>query len=154
MGARAAWTELTAHRRSELLAIYAEVDLVLAEFSCDDSSECCRFGITGREPYPTGAEVAELDRAVRSLGGAPPRAGRSLPLADRACPFLGNDGRCRVYASRPFGCRTFFCDRAEGPGKPPRKEIQRLARKVADLSARAFPGEHLPRPLTRVFPPT
>ena len=33
----------------------------------------------------------------------------------RACPLLSADGRCRIYASRPFGCRTFFCDDAEAP---------------------------------------
>ena len=24
---------------------------------------------------------------------------------------MSDDGKCLVYASRPFGCRTFFCER-------------------------------------------
>jgi Fe-S-cluster containining protein len=30
------------------------------------------------------------------------------PAADRACIFLGEDGACRVYASRPNACRKLL----------------------------------------------
>lgn len=132
----------------ELRAIYTQVDALLADTTCDASTDCCRFGVTGREPYPTAVERAELTRAVRARGGLPKR--RSLPQAgERRCALLSDDGKCLVYASRPFGCRTFFCDRAIGD-KPPRQEIQALSRAVADLSARFDPRDPGPRPLTRV----
>ena len=73
----------------------------------------------------------------------------------RACPLLSADGRCRVYASRPFGCRTFLCDHAEAPfgarTKLPRDAIQVLSRRLADLSARFAPRDPGPRPLTRAL---
>ena len=154
MRARTRWKDHAAH--AELLRLYAEVDALLAPFSCDDSTECCQFGVTGREPYPTAVELAEVKSAMagQGIGAAPPSATkRRLPIADPAkrCPLLSSEGRCRVYASRPFGCRTFFCDRAQGPGKLPRGEIQRLSRAIADLSARAFPENPLPRALTRAL---
>lgn len=131
-----------------LRALYAQADALFAGWSCETSTDCCRFGVTGREPYPTAIELAELQNAVRARGGLPKR--RTLPLADeRRCDLLGDDGRCLVYASRPFGCRTFFCDRAEGPAVP-RAEIQRLSREIADLSTRFAPADPGPRPLSKV----
>jgi Fe-S-cluster containining protein len=156
--------------RASLLALYAEVDSLLAPFSCDGTTECCRFGITGREPYPTAVEIALVKHAIARAGitlSTPPRNKRALPVlggassasprrdaeagSERACPLLSAEGRCRVYAARPFGCRTFFCDRVEGPGKLPRREIQRISRAIADLSARFAPQDPLPRPLTRAL---
>ena len=162
----------------ELRALYAKVDGALEGWGCDASTDCCRFGVTGREPYPTAVEVAELDRAVKARGGLPKR--RSLPLAsphargarrsrqadadddrrggedERRCALLGDDGRCLVYASRPFGCRTFFCERARGPvgeradSGLPRETITEVARDIAALSARFAPADPGPRPLSRV----
>jgi uncharacterized protein len=140
--------------QAALRAIYTEIDAVLAGWSCDSSTDCCRFGVTGREPYPTAIEQAELERAVRARGGLPRR--RSLPTVDeRRCALLSDEGRCLVYASRPFGCRTFFCERASGPANQhtralPKNEIARLVRAVADLSARFAPADPGPRPLSKV----
>src|SRR4051794_1024725 len=64
---------------AELRVLYARVDAALQGWQCDASTDCCRFGVTGREPYPTAVELAELQRAVRARGGLPKR--RSLPLA-------------------------------------------------------------------------
>lgn len=136
-----------------LRAVYAEVDALTQGLTCDASTDCCRFGVTGREPYPTALELALLERAVRARGGLPRR--RTLPLAgERRCDLLSDEGRCLVYAARPFGCRTFFCERARGPaGERPRDldraAVAELARRVAELSARAFPREGGPRPLSR-----
>ncbi|MFO0678050.1 MAG: YkgJ family cysteine cluster protein [Polyangiaceae bacterium] len=143
--------------RTELRALYDRVDALLAPWSCDASTACCRFGVTGREPYPTPVEVKELTHAIRAHGGIlSGKAKRPLPLvagdaSEKPCPLLGDDGRCRVYASRPFGCRTFFCERAVGPSKFPRQEIQALSRAVADLAARMDPRDPHARPLTRVL---
>jgi Fe-S-cluster containining protein len=145
--------------QAALRAVYADVDRLLEGWSCDSSTDCCRFGVTGREPYPTAIEQAELERAVRARGGLPKR--RSLPTVnargkdERRCTLLSDEGKCLVYASRPFGCRTFFCERATGPAREhvrgmPKEEIARLARKVADLSVRFAPADAGPRPMSRV----
>jgi Fe-S-cluster containining protein len=139
---------VTPEERAELFALYAEAERELEAFSCDcpaRGSTCCHFDATGREPYPTAVELAELERAIR---GSSPR--RPLPVAG-ACPLLSTDGRCSVYSSRPFGCRTFFCDQ-----KLPRQELQRVARAILALSERYARRRGLkdpgPRPLTRALP--
>ena len=137
-----------------LRGVYAEVDRALEGWSCAASTDCCRFGVTGREPYPTAIEQAELERAVRARGGLPKR--RSLPTVDeRRCTLLSDEGKCLVYASRPFGCRTFFCEHGHGPAgeglrKLPKDEVARLGRAIVELSARFAPGDAGPRPLSKV----
>ena len=143
--------------RDELRAIYAEVDALTAPYGCASTAECCDFGLTGREPYPTAIELAEIDLAMRAANVSVTPTKRRLPIANRSssaglCPLLSAERRCRIYASRPFGCRTFFCERITPDGsKLPRKEIQRLSRAVADLSARFAPRDPGPRPLTRAL---
>ena len=92
------------------------------------------------------------------MRAAPPRRPdpKRLPMVElRACPLLSEDGRCRVYASRPFGCRTFFCDDAEAPlgakKKLPRDAINAVGRHIADLSARFAPRDPGPRPLVKAL---
>jgi hypothetical protein len=142
--------------RKELRALYEEVDALTQRFTCDRSTDCCHFGRTGRQPYPTAIELAEVRLA---LGGRaptiPPKRARdrsrALPLAnaDRPCPLLDASGRCRVYAARPFGCRTFFCERAVGPAGEraavDKGELRRIAHAIADLSARFDPKDPHPR---------
>jgi Fe-S-cluster containining protein len=139
--------------RAELLGLYAEVDALTAGATCDASAECCSFSNTGREPYPTAVELAEIELA-RRRNPAPRK--RSLPaLGERRCPLLGDDRRCTIYASRPFGCRTFFCHRGRGPdGEPvvlPRAELRRISNAILDLSARRFPENPGPRPLSNAI---
>ncbi len=150
--------------RAKLLALYAEADAWVEGRTCacsqrgaqvPEQAPCCHFALIGREPHPTAVELQEVHHATRgiSLRHARPR---SLPLADpRSCPLLSRDGRCRIYPSRPFGCRTFFCDRAEGPfgapAKIPRVPLLDIGRRIADLSARFAPEDPHPRPLTRAL---
>jgi Fe-S-cluster containining protein len=147
----------TSPLRTELLALYERVDALVSGFSCDASTECCRFGVTGREPYVTPVELAEIELAAAARGIRPAqqskRAPRSLPVIDpeRPCAMLDDSGRCRIYAARPLGCRTFFCDRARGEGKMPRAEIQRAVRDLASLAARHRPRAPEGRPLSRIF---
>jgi uncharacterized protein len=125
------------------------------------TARCCHFGLTGREPYPTAVELEEVRHAVRAAGitlrsEPPKRDRRALPMADlRTCPLLSDEGRCRIYASRPFGCRTFFCDQAEGPHgarrRLPRDEVAAIGRLIAELSARFDPRDPRPRPLVRAL---
>jgi hypothetical protein len=150
--------------RAELLALYGEVDARLAGWTCACSragvgaapeAQCCHFAVTGREPFPTAVELEEVLRAVDATPAARPDP-RRLPMAElRACPLLSADGRCRVYASRPFGCRTYFCDHAEGPfgstAKFPRDAVNALGRRIADLSARFAPRDPGPRSLVKAL---
>jgi uncharacterized protein len=155
---------LRSPERAELLALYAEADALVAGWTCTCSApsgeplrvRCCQFAVTGREPYPTAVELAEVRHAMRVAGvePAPARNPRKLPMAElRPCPLLSEAGRCRVYASRPLGCRTFFCHGAEPPygarTRPPRDEANAIGRRVADLSARFAPRDPHPRALTK-----
>jgi uncharacterized protein len=148
--------------RAELLALYKEVDALIAPFSCPSSGECCHFARTGREPYPHAVELEEVTHAAKATNALPSgaaarrrRPAKRLKILaadeERTCALLGDDGRCRIYASRPFGCRTFFCERVEGPRKWPRDEVQAIGRRIADLSARAFPRDPGPRALSKVL---
>jgi Fe-S-cluster containining protein len=69
-------------------------------------------------------------KAFRSTGR------KDLPAADDGvCPMLKRaTGRCVIYADRPFGCRTHFCDAAGGPYA--RKEVLDLIRRLEDLDVR------------------
>jgi Fe-S-cluster containining protein len=142
----------------ELAALYREVDALYEGWSCPGSTECCRFGITGRQPYVTSIEVAAIETALRARGsdGPLPKHKRALPLTsdagrERVCALLDRNGKCSVYAARPFGCRTFYCERATpGPG-PERDELRDLVRKLQELAARHQLGGELSRPLMRVF---
>jgi Fe-S-cluster containining protein len=92
-------------------------------------SHCCRGPV---EIWPheaallveaarvAGVELdkARLERQSRYTVDTWPRQ----PPADRACVFLGDDGACRVYASRPNACRKLLvttepdlCDTEEHP---------------------------------------
>lgn len=150
-------------QRAELLALYAEADASLEGWACACSSTsgmtpgCCDVAVIGREPYPTAVELAEVLHAMRAAA-VTARDPRRLPLADsRPCPLLSSDGRCRIYASRPLGCRTFFCDGAAAPSgaraRLPRTALNAVGRRIADLSARFDPRDPLPRALvTALFP--
>jgi hypothetical protein len=150
--------------RRQLLELYGQVDALLEGWTCScagpgadgvTEARCCQFAVTGREPYPTAVELEEVRHAVRAAPPGRPDPKR-LPMAHLgACPLLSPDGRCRIYASRPFGCRTFFCDDAEAPfgakQKLPRAEINALGRRIADLSARFAPRDPGPRPLVKAL---
>jgi Fe-S-cluster containining protein len=146
---------------AELEALYREVDARHAGWSCDASTTCCRFGLTGREPYVTGIELSAVRRAVARSGRklaleAPAARGRrrGLPVVDdgeRRCPLLGDDGRCSIYASRPFGCRTFFCDRATPGDAVTQRDVNAFVARIRAIAARLAPGAEDGRPLVRAL---
>jgi Fe-S-cluster containining protein len=142
----------------ELAAIYAEADEAYAGYRCAGSTECCRFAITGREPYVTSIEIAAVKRAVAARGGALGDKRRALPLApadtratERTCPMLDAGARCSIYAWRPLGCRSFWCDRAETEREVVHRALLELVRKVQVLAAEHEPGGDKGRPLTRAL---
>lgn len=144
----------------ELRGVYRALDARLVGHSCERSTECCRFGVTGREPYVTAIELEALDDALRARGrslaalaqassteprGASSggRAGRgrarSLPMVDvdeRRCPLLDERGACLAYEGRPLGCRTFYCSRATADRRLTHAELGALVREVEALSDR------------------
>jgi hypothetical protein len=148
--------------RAELVALYAQIDARLGGWTCACSRldrprepTCCQFAVTGLEPHATPVELAEVRHAMRAAGMGL-RDARRLPVAGRGeCPLLSRDGRCRIYASRPFGCRTFFCPQAEGPPGISRRDLRPtvndIGRRIADLSARFDPVDPLPRPMVRAL---
>jgi hypothetical protein len=148
-----------------LRAVYADVDRAMSGWSCDRSTDCCHFDRTGREPQLWPNEWALLSAALRArpapvprpeaardvpgrAAGSRGRGARRLPvLVERRCPLLGDDDRCVAYAARPFGCRTYYCERAVGPSRrPPRVELAALGRRIASLAE--ADGQGGPRALT------
>jgi putative zinc- or iron-chelating protein len=130
--------------RRILLRVYADADRALAPFSCEASADCCHFARTGREPSVTVGEWLEIVRAVRASGRKlPPPPGDD----ERTCPFLSG-ARCSIYESRPLGCRTYFCDRISGPGRPPRDALGALVPDLRRVAERVDPRDPKPRTLS------
>jgi hypothetical protein len=139
-----------------LRALYAEADALYAGWSCPASSECCHFGVTGREPYVTSIEILAIERAIARRGGALAPKRRALPIAgdaerERICRMLDRDGRCSIYADRPLGCRTFYCERASAGVEPPRDALRGLVQRLRELAVRHTPDGDRARPLSRVL---
>lgn len=134
---------------------YARLDAVLEPFSCDLSTDCCHFERTGREPWVTDVEWTIVAKALGALGGRDAVAAknrRTLPIVNEGrCPLLGADGRCSVYSARPLGCRTFFCDRVQGPGRVPRDAVRDALREVQRISEQFSPTSPTGRPLRQRF---
>ena len=123
---------------SEIKAIYAEVAARPLERNCTMLTECCQFHITGRTPMLTSGEAQYAAVGVRASGRK-----KLPPRADGACPMLGTNGRCTIYAHRPFGCRTHFCAAAGGPF--PRKHVADLIQRLEALDEKL--GGDGPRPI-------
>lgn len=122
----------------ELRAVYRHADEAYAPFSCPASGECCQLAKTRRQPWLWYPEWLQL---VRSRPLPPPRA-------DGGCPFLDGSGRrCTVYEDRPFGCRTFFCERIRGPSRQPLETVIALSQRLERLSQRLRPELTSPRPI-------
>lgn len=141
---------------AELVELYARVDALYADWSCPGSTECCRFGVTGRQPYVTAIELSLLRHGLARRGGPLSARRRALPLHsegpdERTCPLLDRAGRCAAYAERPLGCRTFYCERAQRGAGPAREELRELVRELQELAARHQLGGELARPLTRAL---
>lgn len=139
--------------RAELRKLFAEADALVENLICDASTDCCRFGVTGREPYVTAAEVAELREGLKT-NAKHPRKKRLDLIGEKRCPVLSDEGRCTAYDSRPLGCRTFFCQAAlqkSGGAKLPHRELRRIAKDIEEISRQAFPDQPGTRPLTRVL---
>jgi hypothetical protein len=88
----------------ELRALHREVDAAAAELArvhgarmqCKRGcAECCIDGVT---VFEVEAERIRREHGELLAGGRPHPRG--------ACAFLDEEGACRIYASRPYVCRT------------------------------------------------
>jgi Fe-S-cluster containining protein len=112
--------------------IYQELAARPLQGNCIGRSTCCRFQLTGKTPYLTRGEALLAAHAWRASGR------KNMPASsDGACPFLKN-GLCQIYESRPFGCRTHFCDAAGG--QTPRHLVRDLIQRLEDID-RALGGD-------------
>jgi Fe-S-cluster containining protein len=124
---------------------YAWVDGRLPERACGRSGRCCQLAVTGLEPVVTEAEVDLLVEALRRQGRSVPR-----PRPDGACPLLDATGvGCLVYASRPLGCRTYFC--REAGGKVPARVVREAIQTLNALDEARRRGPTRGRPLRRAL---
>ncbi len=107
----------------EVRAVYRELEQRPVERACTLRTECCQFKLTGRTPMLTRGEALLAAKGLRASGR------KALPQReDGACPMLRADGKCMIYADRPFGCRTHFCAAAGGPYA--RSEVLDLIRRL------------------------
>ncbi|ADO73988.1 YkgJ family cysteine cluster protein [Stigmatella aurantiaca] len=135
---RAHETVLEARAIQEVRVLYRQADTAYAPFSCPASGECCQLARTQRQPWLWYPEWRLLTRQ-RPL---PP------PRPDGGCPYLDATGtRCTVYLDRPFGCRTFFCERIRGPARQPAEAVDTLLRRLERISQAVRPDQTGPRPL-------
>ena len=124
----------------ELAAVYRQADAAYRPYGCPATAECCQLATTRREPWLWPVEWQLL---LQATGGQVPEE-----RPDGGCPFLDAGGkRCSVYAARPFGCRTYYCHRVQGPAREPIEAVAILSarlERVAQTLDADCPG---PRPL-------
>jgi Fe-S-cluster containining protein len=115
---------------TETRAVYVKADETWRPYSCPSSADCCHKAMSSRPPWLWPSEWRLLvDALAREKRPLPP------PRADGACPFLDAAGkRCTVYASRPFGCRTFFCEKVKGPSVQPSEGTNALLERLEALN--------------------
>lgn len=124
---------------TEVRSVYAELASRPIERNCLRRTECCQFQLTGKVPQLTRGEALLAAHGFRASGR------KSLPNpAGGACPMLQpGTGKCLIYASRPFGCRTHFCQPAGGPME--RNGILDLIRRLEQIDVQL--GGDGPHPL-------
>jgi Fe-S-cluster containining protein len=115
---------------AEVRAVYQDLAKRPIQRNCIARTGCCQFQLTGLTPHLTKGEALLAAKAFRATGR------RELPDSDDGiCPMLQRTtGRCMIYADRPFGCRTHFCEAAGGPYA--RKEVLDLIRRLEELDVR------------------
>jgi Fe-S-cluster containining protein len=119
--------EETQHAFGEVRAVYVELAERPLERNCQARTQCCQFRLTGLTPHLTKGEALVAAKAFRATGR------KELPEpADGTCPLLKREtGTCMIYAGRPFGCRTHFCEAAGGPYA--RKAVLDLIRRLEEV---------------------
>jgi Fe-S-cluster containining protein len=135
---RVAWRRAVTETR----AVLTRASEAWAKHGCPGTAECCQLAVTKRQPWlwPSEWKLLEAHLAASKRALPPPRA-------DGACPFLDAAGqRCTVYEARPFGCRTFFCQRVTGPSQQPAEATNALLERLTALNVAVDP-QATPRPI-------
>lgn len=84
--------------------LHAEVDRRAGELSrLHGAALVCRRGCSGCCVDDITVFEVEADR-IRAAAAALPAG--SAPHPPGRCAFLGDEGQCRIYAARPYVCRT------------------------------------------------
>ena len=138
MPRRDAITSERKNATAEVRSVYAELARLPIERRCTLRTECCQFLLTGKTPYLTNGEALVAAQALKATGR------RSLPVReDGACTLLDPaTAKCLIYDSRPFGCRTHFCQAAGGPY--PRRDVAGLIHKLEETARRLGGSEARP----------
>ncbi len=95
----------------------------------------------------------EMDRArLERQSRHTPETWRQQPAADRACVFLGGDGACKVYESRPNACRKLLvvtdpalCDAEKHPPDSVGRWFSWEAEILESAALEVFGGALMPR---------
>ncbi len=154
--------------------VHAAIDAVLArdrkispasgDIRCGKGCDHCCHGPVEIWPH----EAALLVEAAREAGIEIDRARlerqarydmdawREQPGADRACVFLGEDGACRVYESRPSACRKLLvvtdpalCDAAKHPPESVDRWYSWEAEIMESAALEVFGGTLMPQALLK-----
>lgn len=119
-------------------AVLEQASRLYAKFSCPSTAQCCQLAVTTRPPWLWRTEWLVLKEAV---GQVPP------PRIEGGCRLLDASGRrCTVYDARPFGCRTFFCEKRLGPAHEPTARTHGLLEELTGINI-ALDASASPRPL-------
>jgi len=76
---------------------------------CEQSGRCCRFDAYGHLLFVTGLEVAWFLRHAPEAARPRDTGTIALPQARPPGCVYQVDGRCTAHATRPLGCRVYFC---------------------------------------------
>ena len=139
---RTSVTDFTSQALEEVREVYRALAERPVERFCERRTECCRFKLTGLTPQLTRGEALLAAKAYRATGRT--KLNDRSDRFDGSCPMLDEAGRCLIYDSRPFGCRTHFCAAAGGPYS--RRDVIDLIRRLEDVD-RKLGGEG-PAPIT------
>lgn len=87
-----------------LLTLHTEVDTLAAALEARHRQRMhCKLGCSGC--CVDGITVFEVE-AERIRNGAKELLAGGVPHPEGMCAFLGSEGECRIYALRPYVCRT------------------------------------------------
>jgi Fe-S-cluster containining protein len=128
-------------------------------------SNCCRGPV---EIWPHEAALLVETARASGIDLDPARLERQgkhsidswpgQPAADRACVFLGDNGACRVYESRPNACRKLYvmsdpalCDLAQHPPGSADRWFSWEAEMLEAAALETFGRELMPRALLSIL---
>lgn len=138
-------------------------EMITNKISCRPGcNHCCHLliGIWPQEAALLAAKIIvdkiEIDTErlykqaeVRNLEGW-----NKLPIQDRRCVLLGDDGKCRAYEERPGACRKYYvasnpqlCDTVKHNGAKVARYVINKVEIIESAALTSFGGRDMPRAL-------